>query len=451
MIKDLNIIGSGLSGPLLATLIAKSNNHNINMFERAHDSRKSKNFSGRSINLALSERGIHALKMADIYNDKFESELIPMYGRAIHELNGNQTIQLYGNKKNHFINSVSRSTINNILIDNAEKTKKVKINFNMKCNNVNLDSQEMFFDNNCIKVDGPIIGTDGYRSIVSKAISDSTNNSLEYIDIEHSYKELTIKPKNNEYQLDPNYLHIWPRRDLMIIALPNTDRSFTCTLFMKTDGENSFDSINDSKKLYDFFENNFSDLIPMINNLDKIFFYNPTGKLIGLKVPKWYYEDKALIVGDAAHATVPFYGQGMNAAFEDCCILSQIINQNKDSDWKEIFDSFYKSRKEDADAILDLSLINYKVMRNDVLDKSFTDKQKLSFLLNEQFPNQFIPVYTMVSFTRIPYNIALKRSKIQDDILSILVKDLDDINNYDKKMSEILINKKLSIVNEYSY
>ena len=448
MNNNLNIIGSGLSGPLLATLIGQSNNFNINMFERSSDYRKSMRFSGRSINLALSERGIHSLKMANVFNDRFQSELIPMYGRAIHDLNGKETIQLYGNKKNHFINSVSRSAMNNILIDSAEKNKKVKINFNMLCSNINLNSQEMIFDKTIIKANGPIIGSDGYRSVVSKAISKSHNVPLNYIDIEHSYKELTMKSKNNEYQLDPNYLHIWPRRDLMIIALPNTDKSFTCTLFMKTDGENSFNTINTSKELHNFFENNFNDLIPLIDNLDDNFFNNPTGKLIGLKVPHWYYKDKALLIGDAAHATVPFYGQGMNAAFEDCYILSNIINENKNSDWKEIFEIFTTSRKNDADAILDLSLMNYKIMRNDVLDESFINKQKLSFILNIKFPNQFIPIYTMVSFTRIPYKTALERAKIQDEILDILIKNLININNYDEQLSEKLINKKLSKINE---
>ena len=451
MIKELNIIGSGLTGPLLATLLAKKHNCNIDMYERSFDSRISNKFSGRSINLALSKRGIHALKMAGVYDKKFESQLIPMYGRAIHDFNGEQSIQLYGNKKEHFINSVSRTAINQILIDAAEKTKRVKINFNMKCNKVKFDTREMFFENKTFKTINPIIGADGYRSVVSHAIAEYNNQELDYIDVEHSYKELTIQPKNNEFQLEPNYLHIWPRRDLMIIALPNTDKSFTCTLFMKSKGKNSFDSIRNVRDLHKFFEENFSDLIPLIDNLDKVFFDNPTGKLVGLKVPTWSIEDKALIIGDAAHATVPFYGQGMNSAFEDCCILSDIINNENNSNWNQVFEKFNLKRKEDADAILALSLLNYKVMRNDVLDEKFINKQKLSFLLNKHFPNQFIPVYTMVSFTRIPYNIVLKRSKIQDDILSILIKDLDDINNYDKKMSKDLINEKLSIINEYSY
>ena len=189
----------------------------------------------------------------------------------------------------------------------------------------------------------------------------------------------------------------------------------------------------------------------MIDNLDSSYFNNPTGRLVGLKVPKWHYEGKALVIGDAAHATVPFYGQGMNAAFEDCYILNKIIDENKNAKWEEIFNIFYNTRKKDADAILDLSLLNYKIMRNDVLDKSFINRQKLSFLLNERFPDQFIPIYTMISFTRIPYEIALNRAKIQDEILDILMNDLVDISNYNKKKSNKLINEKLSKVNEDNY
>ena len=368
--KNINIIGSGLSGPLLATLIAQNSNLKINMFERSQDLRNSNNFSGRSINLALSKRGINALKNAELFDSDFKSELIPMYGRAIHDINGKQSIQMYGNKKSHYINSVSRASMNKILLNAAEKTKKVTINFDMKCSELNLYKNEVIFNENKIfNFEGPVIGADGYRSKVSKAISEIKNSKLNYVDIEHSYKELTIKPKNNEYQLDPKYLHIWPRRDLMIIALPNTDKSFTCTLFMKTKGNQSFQSIKDKNDLYSFFETNFVDLIDLIDNFENEFFNNPTGKLVGLKVPNWSYEDKALVIGDAAHATVPFYGQGMNAAFEDCYILSKIINENKRFDWGEIFDFFSKKRKIDADLLLKICK-ELKIEISDLTKKS---------------------------------------------------------------------------------
>ena len=444
MKNDLTIIGSGLTGPLLSTILAKKCNLNINMFEKSADSRLLNNFSGRSINLALSKRGINALKYADVYNTQFESLLIKMYGRTIHSKDGDITFQAYGNKKEHHINSISRSAINQILINCAEKTGNVKIQFNMMCDKIDLINNQMQFGDNLINIDSTIIGADGYKSVVSKNISEINNNKLEYINIDHSYKELTIPSKNNEYQMEPNSLHIWPRRDMMMIALPNLDKSFTCTLFMKSKGENSFQKINNNKELKIFFEKNFNDALELIPNLEYDYFNNPTGKLIGLKAPNWNYKKKALIIGDAAHATVPFYGQGMNASFEDCYFLGTLIEGNKNN-WNDVFEEFQSIRKKDADAILDLSLDNYKIMRNDVLDDLHIKKQKLSFLLNNDFPDYFIPLYTMVSFTTIPYSIALKRGKIEEIILDNLIDDnLTELENYDKEKAEKLIRKYLS-------
>ena len=231
----------------------------------------------------------------------------------------------------------------------------------------------------------------------------------------------------------------------MMIALPNLDRSFTCTLFMKSSGVESFESIVDSQSLMSFFEENFNDALDLFFDIENDFFNNPTGNLIGLRVPSWYYENKGLVIGDAAHATVPFYGQGMNASFEDSQILGTIIDGfNAVFDWGEIFQNFFKIRKNDADSILDLSLDNYKVMRNDVLDSKHVSKQKLAFSLYDKFPDRFIPLYTMISFTNIPYSIALERGKIQslilDEILSVGEVSLDSpyiINLINKRLTKI--------------
>ena len=445
MTSSLSIVGSGLTGPLLATILAKKFALKVDIFERSEDPRVSNKFSGRSINLALSKRGIDALKYADVYNSTFESLLIPMYGRTIHSKEGDVTFQPYGNKKEHFINSVSRASINEILINDAENTKNVDIHFNMNCDRADLLNGKLYFGDTTCSIDSPIIGADGYKSVISKNISSLNQVELEYVSIEHSYKELTIPSKNNEYQLEPNSLHIWPRRNMMMIALPNLDRSFTCTLFMKSSGVESFESIVDSQSLMSFFEENFNDTLDLFFDIENDFFNNPTGNLIGLRVPSWYYENKGLVIGDAAHATVPFYGQGMNASFEDSQILGTIIDGfNAVFDWGEIFQNFFKIRKNDADSILDLSLDNYKVMRNDVLDSKHVSKQKLAFSLYDKFPDRFIPLYTMISFTNIPYSIALERGKIQslilDEILSIGEVSLDSpyiINLINKRLTKI--------------
>jgi len=449
MKKQLTVIGSGLTGPLISSILATKHNCNIEIYERSEDSRNNNGFSGRSINLALSNRGINALKYAGIYNNHFKSMLIPMHGRTIHTIDGDEKFQPYGNKKEHYINSVSRSEINKMLIKFAEKTRKVKFHFNMKCDSIDLPNNKIYFNGIHQKITTPIIGADGYRSVISKHISELKNEPLNYVDIAHSYKELTIGPKNNEYQMEPNSLHIWPRRDMMMIALPNMDRSFTCTLFMKKNGSNSFESIKTKGDLHLFFEKYFPDSLSLISNIENDFFKNPTGKLMGLRCPSWNYEDKMLSIGDAAHATVPFYGQGMNASFEDCFILSQIITKNPNLGWKEIFEQFCLARKKDGDAILDLSLDNYRVMRSDVLDEIYIKKQNLSFMLNKDFPNYFIPLYTMVSFTMIPYSIAEQRGKIQDEILQKMIDSGVTPNNYSKEKASDLISKYLSKI-EYN-
>ena len=449
MKNQLTVIGSGLTGPLLSSILALKHNCSIEMYERSEDARKNNIFSGRSINLALSNRGINALKYAGIYNNDFESMLIPMYGRTIHSVNEEEIFQPYGNKKEHYINSVSRSEINKMLINFSEKTGKVKCHFNMKCDKIDLPNNKIYFNGIDHEITTPIIGADGYRSIISKHISDLKNEKLDYIDIDHSYKELTIKPKNNEYQMEPHSLHIWPRRDMMMIALPNLDKSFTCTLFMKQNGDDSFNSIKTKEDLYAFFEKYFSDSLSLISNIENDFFKNPTGRLIGLRCPSWHYQDKMLSIGDAAHATVPFYGQGMNASFEDCFILSEIITSHATQNWEEIFEEFYLARKKDADAILDLSLNNYRVMRSDVLDDIYVKKQNLSFMLNNDFPDYFIPLYTMVSFTGIPYSIADERGKLQDKILTELIDSGMSLENYNKQTALDLISKYLSKI-EYN-
>ena len=428
MIKKATIVGSGLTGPLLSILLAKKHDIEVTMYERNHDTRKTNSYSGRSINLALSERGINALKEAEVYNTDFEKILIPMHGRMIHDIDGNQSFQAYGNKKKHFINSVSRSEINKILLNKAESTNRVLINFSSKCNDINLNEDYLFINNQKKELNGPVFGADGYKSIIAKKVA----HNLSHHDIEHCYKELTIEPKNNEFQIDPNALHIWPRRDMMLIALPNNDKTFTCTLFMRELGTDSFKTLKTKKEIFDFFDKNFPDIIDLIPNLDKYFLNNPTGKLISVNADNWFYKDKACIIGDAAHAIVPFYGQGMNASFEDCVKICEIIDQ--EDNWGSVFESFNNNRKKDADAISELALKNYNTMRNDVLEEEYIKKYTLGFELYDMFPDYFMPEYIMVSFTNIPYNIIKKRSYIQNTIL-------DEIISYGKLPKKEILEK----------
>ena len=412
MIKKATIVGSGLSGPLLAILLSKRHKIKVTMYERSSDIRKTSSYNGRSINLALSERGINALKKAEVYNKDFENLLIPMYGRMIHNNDGSQEFQQYGNKKNHYINSVSRSKMNKILLNKAENSKSVLINFSSKCTNIDLEKNSLHINEKQTSFDGPVFGADGYRSVIAKKVA----KKITYKDIKHGYKELTIKPKHNDFQIDPNALHIWPRKDMMVIALPNDDKSFTCTLFMKKKGMNSFNSIKTKKEIFSFFEKNFTDLIDLIPNIDEYFINNPIGNLISLDVNNWIYKEKACLIGDAAHAIVPFYGQGMNASFEDCSIISEILNEK--NSWDSVFNTYYNRRKKDADAISQLALDNYDTMKEKVLDNQYIKKYRLGLKLNDMFPDYFIPEYTLVSFTNVPYQEVIKRNKIQEKILN---------------------------------
>lgn len=438
MIKKATIVGSGLVGPLLSILLAKKYKMQVVMYERNPDIRKSLSYSGRSINLALSERGINALKQADLYNKDFKKILIPMYGRMIHNNDGSEVFQPYGNKKHHFINSVSRLEMNKLLLTKAEQTNKVSINFSMKCTNIDLTKNHLIINKLRIPFHGPVFGADGYKSSIAKKIA----HKLDYNDIQHGYKELTIQPKNNEYRIDPNALHIWPRKNMMLIALPNNDKTFTCTLFMKKSGETSFEKLQSKRNIFNFFDENFTDTIDLIPNIEEQFIKNPLGNLISIDVKNWFYRDKACLIGDAAHAIVPFYGQGMNASFEDCSKICEIIDDN--DDWESVFTMFDKKRKKDADAISELAFKNYDTMKKEVLDHNYIDKYKLGLELNKMFPNYFIPEYIMTSFTNIPYSIVKKRSKVQNMIL-------DKILSYNKmpgeKKIETIIKKDLGKIN----
>ncbi len=432
--NKIKIIGSGLAGPLLAILLAQKG-FKIDLFEKRDDFRKSKNSAGRSINLALSHRGIKALKKAKLF-DMVESHLIPMKGRLIHDLNGQLNFQPYSINSIDCIFSVSRSELNKILITSAEKVKNIRINFNHTLKSMN-DNFLYFQDNKTIENEGIIIAADGVNSKVRNYIDQKNDISSKLEPLNHSYKELTIKSnKNNQYLIDSKSLHIWPRGQFMIIALPNTDKSFTCTLFMPNNGENSFESLNTNEKVIFFFNEYFPDLVPILDNFPNSFSNNPTSKLGTIYSKKWNYKN-TLIIGDAAHAIVPFFGQGMNASFEDCDILIDYLNSNN-NDFLKTFSNFNNDRIADANAIARMALENYVEMRDSVSKNIFIKKKKIENLLYKHFPKKFIPRYNMVSFSSIPYNKVYNKSKIQDKIVDILINE-----EFEYEAAKKIVNKYL--------
>ena len=394
--KNFTVIGSGLVGSLLSIYLAKKG-YNVTVYERRPDLRKNRISAGRSINLALSDRGWRGLAGVGIV-DEIKKVAIPMAGRMMHSVKGELTYQAYG-KEGQVINSVSRGGLNCVLMDLAEE-HGVKIIYNHRCLDVDLKSCSAKFENtetNEIVEVNPdrIFSTDGAYSagrLQFQLTTDMFNYSQTYL--EHGYKELTIPPTaEGEFAMDPGALHIWPRKSFMIIALPNMDKSFTCTLFYPMNGEESFKAIDTEEKMMKFFEENFADLIPLVPTLKHDFFNNPSSSLVTVRCFPWRYQDKVLMLGDAAHAIVPFYGQGMNCGFEDCVVLNELMEKHGDN-WDLIFEEFQNLRKPDADAIAELALANFIEMRDRVGNPSFLLQKKIEAWFNEKYPEKWIPLYS---------------------------------------------------------
>ncbi len=415
--EKITVVGGGLSGPVMAMYLAKKGIR-VDIYERRPDMRKENISAGRSINLAISKRGITALEEIGVFH-KISSQIIPMYGRKIHNIDESTRFLPYG-RPDQYINSVSRSDLNILLLTEAEKTGQIRFLFQHSCSGMDLESGTVFFNN---EVNGdqktlqgtPVIAADGSGSAVRESMIKSGYLSGSFDPLGHSYKELSIPPdKSGEFQLEPNALHIWPRGKFMLIALPNMDRSFTVTLFLPNIGDISFSTVRSLDDLNSLFEKNFPDVLDIMPSLKTDYFSNPTGKLGTVRCSQWNVNESVLI-GDAAHAVVPFFGQGMNASFEDCTVLNQMLDSSVN--WKDLFESFSKKRKIDGDAIADMALENYIEMRDSVNKDRFLNERDLERQLELKYPDQFISRYSMVSFHQIPYSTVQVRGAIQQEIL----------------------------------
>jgi kynurenine 3-monooxygenase len=437
--KNVAVVGGGLVGSLLSIYLAKRGCQ-VTVFDRRIDLRTMAGDEGRSINLALSNRGIAALKEIGVM-DKIEKMAIPMHGRIMHDLQGKLSYQPYG-KEGQFINSITRNSLNSILIDEAEALG-VNFYFQHRCTHVDLQktaimvldqaqavSKEKSFDY--------IIGADGAFSSVRKAmqITDRFDYSQYYI--EHGYKELTIPPLNDTFALEKNALHIWPRESFMLIALPNYDGSFTCTLFFPFEGDVSFEALKTDDHIRKFFKDTFPDAAALMPNLVRDFKMHPTASLVTVKCFPWV-KNKTLIIGDAAHAIVPFYGQGMNAGFEDCRILNQLLDKHEDH-WDKALSAFQGIRKPDVDAIAQLALDNFVEMRDHVADANFLLRKKIEAFIHDHYPEQWIPLYSMVTFyENISYSEACKRGGLQKEIMDKVMAIPDIENNWQNLNFEEII------------
>jgi kynurenine 3-monooxygenase len=423
MSKHVTLLGAGLTGPLLAMYLAKRG-YTVDVYERRPDMRVNDIGGGRSINLALSLRGIRAIEQMGVA-DEVLRDAIKMPGRMIHMLDGQLDFQPYG-KEGQAINSISRGGLNIELMSAAERFGGSTFHFDAKCEHVDLKNRTITLHNErtderrTVEVE-LLIGTDGAGSALRQSMEEQKPEFDAKVEwLEHGYKELEIPAgENGAFLIDKNALHIWPRHDFMMIALPNPNGTFTCTLFAPMEGDNGFSSVKTDDDVMHYFQQFFPDAIPLMPTLLEDWHANPTSSLATVYSNPWHHEDWALLIGDAAHAIVPFYGQGMNACFEDCVVFDQVLEDLND-DWATALPEFSRRRKPDADAIARLALQNFVEMRSKVVDPKFLRKKTIDRHLNDMFPRQWVPLYTMVTFSTIPYSEALERSRQQDALLERL-------------------------------
>jgi kynurenine 3-monooxygenase len=413
--RQYSIVGSGLAGALMACYLAKAG-HRVALYEKRPDPRRTDQERGRSINLALSVRGIYALHEVGLADEVLRASIL-MRGRMIHARDGALTFQPYGKDDSEALHSVSRSGLNLLLVQAAARYTSVQMFFEHRCSGFDPRDGLLEFGNGA-KVRGDVvIAADGAYSAVRSQLQRQERFNYQQDYLSHGYKELTIPAEpGGSFRMERNALHIWPRGSFMMIALPNADGSFTCTLFWPFEGPNSFAALKDEKAVVAFFKDQFPDAVPLIPTLAADFVHNPTGSLVTIRCHPWHMDGRVVLLGDACHAVVPFLGQGMNAAFEDCSVLNRCLAEHG-TDLCRAFAAYETLRRENLDALADLCVDNFYEMRDRVGSQWFMLWKKLEIALHKLFPRWYLPLYTMIEFTRIPYAEALQRARRQDRVV----------------------------------
>jgi kynurenine 3-monooxygenase len=435
----IDLLGAGLCGSLLSILLARRG-HGVTLWERQADPRRQSRAQGRSINLALAARGIRALRHAGVF-ESVEPLLVPMRGRMIHHPDGGTELQPYGQRSDEQIYSVSRANLNRLLLERAEGGYGVDIRFGWEASAFDIDSATL-----SLRQQGtgkthsvtaaPLIAADGAGSIVRRSVGNNSRIAPDEALLPHGYKELSLPADSNgNFQLAPDALHIWPRGGYMLIALPNPGGDFTLTLFLPNAGEPSFETLSDADAVERFFTEQFADIRPLLPSLTDEFATNPVGLLGTVRCAHWHEAGKVLLIGDAAHAIVPFHGQGMNLAFEDCVVLDSLMDRQ--DNWGHVFQQFESQQLANANAIADMALDNYIEMRDRVRDPGFVLRKALAFELERRLPGRFIPRYSMVMFhDEIPYAIAQQHGALQDELLRELTAGTETLDDIDLNAAE---------------
>jgi kynurenine 3-monooxygenase len=446
--KHILIVGAGLCGSLLALRLAQ-HGFKITLVEKRKDLRKADISAGRSINLAFSNRGLKGIKRVGL-EENVRKLCIPMHGRMLHDVEGNIKLSPYSGREGEYINSISRSGLNALLLDEVETFGNVELIFETACKQVDISKARAVFveehSESEIHIQADyIIGTDGAGSVVRKALMGIPGFRFSFSQnfLSHGYKELSILPKEDNHQMEKGALHIWPRGENMLIALPNLDGSFTVTLFLAYEGgDYNFNNLTNPEIVEEYFKKDYPDALALMPHLKEEFFENPTASLGTIRCAPWTY-GKTLIMGDAAHAIVPFYGQGMNASFEDVAVFDDIL-QEKNFDLDKAFKAFSYQRKIDADGIADLALDNFDEMKAHTAQELFLQKRKLELALEKEFPNDFLSKYSLVTFNEdIGYHEAKTRGRSQDKVILNLLRT-------GQLTEEQSLNVKLAMINKYS-
>jgi kynurenine 3-monooxygenase len=457
--QHILIIGAGLCGSLLALRMAQRG-FQITLVEKRPDLRDATLDAGRSINLSLSDRGLKGLRLAGL-EEEARKLCIPMLGRMIHDKEENTFMSNYSGRDGEFINSISRPGLNMMLLNAAEAMPNVKIIFNKGCEEVDLKNASAIFEDYTTKekmeLHGDIIlGTDGAGSVVRKSMFNDRKFLFSFSQdyLTHGYKEITIPAtEDGGYRTEKGALHIWPRGEDMLIALPNLDGSFTVTLFAPyTDSDYCFDNLTTPEMVTEYFTKEYPDAVALMPNLVEEFFNNPTGPMGTIKCSPWNSYGKTLILGDAAHAIVPFYGQGMNASFEDVVVFDKVLENQKggEIDWKKVFQEYEQARKLDTDAIADLAVDNFHEMKEHTASPLFQRKRKIEMVLESKFPKDYSSKYSLVTFNEnIGYAEALRKGRAQDKaILNLLHDGKVSENDEPSELLKIILNETHAILDD---